>query len=231
MIVALSTDIASQFHKETGIEVLPLKPYSSLDTPVASHSDMLICKIDNTVFCYEDYYLENKDTFSRILNLGYNIKFVSSKCEREYPNDIALNVLIIGKKIFCNKKNTAPEILEYGINNKYEIIKMKQGYSACSTLVLNETSAITGDTGVARVLKKHGIEVALINTSDIILNGYNSGFIGGASGVIGDTIYLFGPDKILTNNEESKLLINAHNFKIISILHDQVYDFGGIKQF
>lgn len=231
MIVALSVDIASQFEKKTGIEVLPLNPYPSLDTPVASHSDMLICKIDNTVFCYEDYYLENKDTFLKISNLGYDIKFVSSECTKKYPNDIALNVLIIGKKIFCYKKNTAPEILEYGINNEYEIIDIKQGYSACSTLVLNENSAITGDLGVAKALKNHGIEVALINTSNIILSGYNSGFIGGASGVIGNTIYLFGPCEILKDNEEAISLIKAHNFQVVSILHDQVYDFGGIKQF
>jgi hypothetical protein len=231
MIVALSKDIALQFTKETGIISYPLNPYSLLDKPVSSHADMLICKIDNVVFCYEDYYLDNKEVFLKIFEQGYTIKFVSSKCEREYPNDIALNALIIGKKIFCNKKHIAPEILNYATENNYEIIAISQGYSACSTLVINEKSAITGDVGVAKALEKHGIEVALIDTSKIILKGYNIGFIGGASGVIDDKIYLFGPDEIIKNNMKAMSLITKYNFQIIPILHDQVYDFGGIKVF
>ncbi len=231
MIVAVSAEIAKSFTGATGIKAYPLMPYSRLDRPVGSHADMLICKIDNTVFCYKDYYLENKVTFSKIVEHGYELKFVSSKCDSIHPNDIALNVLIIGKKVFCKKENTAPEILEYAMQNHYEIIDIKQGYSACSTLVLNEKSAITGDTGVARVLFTHGIDVALIDTSLIVLNGYNSGFIGGASGVIDDKIYLFGPDKILKSNNEAMALIDKCNLEIISILHDQVYDFGGFKSF
>ena len=66
MLAFVSIDIAEQFKMKTGIEVLPLKPYNKLDKPVSSHADMLINIIEDRIFCYEDYYLENKDIFDRM---------------------------------------------------------------------------------------------------------------------------------------------------------------------
>ena len=84
MIALLSTQVANEFAKKTGIEVLALKEYRRLDTPVSSHADLLICKIENTVFCYEDYYLENRSIFEKIEN-NYKVVKVSKNCSREYP--------------------------------------------------------------------------------------------------------------------------------------------------
>ncbi len=231
MLAVMSQDISKQFYNVTGIDTCPLKPYSQLDLPVASHADMLICKIDKTVFCYHDYYLENKETFTKIEENGYTLCFVSKKCDKKYPNDVALNALVIGKRIFCKKEHIAKEIIEYANSNSFQIIDINQGYSACSTMVLNENTAITGDKGVEEALLSHGIRTAFVDTTKIILNGYNCGFIGGASGVHNNKIYLFGDAEFLKGSQQAIMLIKELDFEIVSILHDQVYDFGGIKLF
>ena len=231
MIAVMSQDVSNQFYHATGIKSYPLKPYPHLDAPVASHADMLICKIDKTVFCYNDYYLDNEEVFSKIKEEGYEIRFTTKKCNKVYPNDIGLNALVIGKRIFCKKEHIAPEIIEYAKENSYQIIDLNQGYSACSTLVLNEKTAITGDYGVQKVLLENDIRAELIDTSNIILKGYNSGFIGGATGVHENKIYLFGNEEYFTENQNIMSIITEQNFDIIPILHDQVYDFGGIKLF
>lgn len=231
MIAVMSQDICNQFQNATNIKAYPLKPYNCLATPVSSHCDMLLCKIDNIVFCYEEYYKENLTTFQAIEKQGYKINFVSSKCKEKYPNDIALNVLVVGKYIFCKTSNTAKEILEYAKRNGYKIVNVNQGYSACSCLTLNDSTVITGDKGMQNVLEDNNISVVYFDNSQIVLNGYNCGFIGGAGEVKNNKIYFFGPKTALEDNLEIKSIISRENFEIISILSDRVYDFGGLKLF
>ena len=166
MIALLSTQVANEFAKKTGIEVLALKEYSRLDTPVSSHADMLICKIENTVFCYEDYYLENRSIFEKIEN-NYKVVKVSKNCSRKYPNDVGLNALVIGKKIFSRLDSTAKEIVDYAEENGYKLVNVNQGYSACSTLVLNEGSAITTDISIYKALINEGCSALLVTSESL----------------------------------------------------------------
>ena len=118
--------------------VKTLMPYSRLDNPVSSHADMLINIIEDRIFCYEDYYLENKSVFKRAEDIGYSIVKCTPPASSSYPEDIGLNTLVIGKKIFGNVKHLSKELVFFANENGYELINVKQGYTACSTLVLNE---------------------------------------------------------------------------------------------
>ena len=229
MLALMSFEIADRFQNLTNIISLPLMPYDKLDPPVASHADMLICVIDKAVFCYEDYYKAHKPIFEEIEKLGYTVVTTSAKCKSKYPKDISLNVFVACKKIFCKKEYVAKEILEYARINGYEIINVKQGYTACSCLRLKDNVVVTGDMGMKRVLEENGFEVFSFDNSKIFLNGYNCGFIGGSAGVLDNKIYFFGPREIFEENEELKSFLNEENFQLVSILNDRVYDFGGIK--
>lgn len=231
MIAVLSNLISEQFEKATGIKTYPLKPYSRLDLPIATHADMLLCVLDNTMFCYKDYCLKNIDLFNMIKEQGYKIVTVEKKCERIYPNDISLNVLVIGKNLFCNKKYTAKEILEYAENNNYKTINVKQGYSACSTLVINDRLAITADVGIKIALEKENISVLLISSEGIKLEGYNCGFIGGSGAVLNNIAYFFGSIKNHPDFNKINKLLLENNIRIFEIIPYDVYDFGGVKLF
>lgn len=228
MLAVLSKQIASDFTSKTGINALALEEYSKLDTPVSSHADMLVCKIENTVFLYEDYYLENKAIFEKIEN-NYKVVKVKKKCSKDYPNDIGLNVLIIGKTIFCRLDSCAKEILVYAKENGYKLINVNQGYSACSTLVINEKSAITSDTGIYNALINEGFNALLVSTNGIELKGYNCGFIGGTGGAFDNTLYFFGDISIHKDYHKISSFLEENKCKIVSILSGGVYDFGGIK--
>lgn len=228
MLAALSKQIANEFAEKTGIESLSLEEYSRLDTPVSSHADMLICKIENTVFCYEDYYLDNKSLFEKIEN-NYKVVKVSKKCSKDYPNDIGLNALVIGKTVFSRLDFCAKEILDYARENGYKLINVNQGYSACSTLVLNQRSAITSDISIYNALINEGFDALLIVSKGIELKGYNCGFIGGAGGVYNNTAYFFGDISLHQDFSKISSFLKEYNCKIVSILSGGVYDFGGIK--
>ncbi len=231
MIAVLSNLISEQFEKSTGIKALSLKPYSKLDAPVSTHADMLLCVIDNTVFCYKEYYLENIDLFNTIEQEGYNIIKVEKECSKKYPNDIALNALVIDKKLFCNEKYTANEIIEYAKNNDYKIINVNQGYSACSTLVVDKAYAITADAGMKIALEKENINLLFISGEGIKLPGYNCGFIGGSGIVIDDKAYFFGNIKKHHDFEKMKKIFDNKKIGIFEIIPNDVCDFGGVKIF
>lgn len=228
MKALISSEIAKEFELKTGIKVISLPSYYKLDTPVSSHADMLFCILDNTIFCYEDYVKYN-NIFDILKDSGYNVCFVSAVCKKEYPDDVSLNVLVMGKTIFCNKKYVAKEILEYADAHGYMVRNVKQGYSACSTLVLDENNAITSDSSVFKAMREIGKNVLLIDNSNIELKGYNCGFIGGATGVCGNKIYIFGELNKLVDYKKIKSLISSLNFNVVQISLGGVCDFGGIK--
>ena len=227
MIIILSSQISEEFSKKTNFEVISLPPYKKLDAPVSSHADMLISIIDDTLFCYDEYYLENREIFKKIENY-YKVVRVEHKCTKIYPNDIALNVLIIGKIIFARLDYTANEIIEYAKKNGYKLVNVSQGYAACSTLVLGN-SAITSDISIYNALVSEGINTLFVTTEGITLTGYNCGFIGGAAGVIKDKVYFFGNLKEYLDCDKFSLFLEQNNFKLIEILPTGVFDFGGFK--
>ncbi len=231
MIALLSCDFSDEFEKLTGIKTYPLKPYSKLDLPVSSHADMLLCVIEKKVFCYKDYYLENLDAFNALKEHGYSLVFVSKECSCKYPNDIALNVLVIGKRIVCNIKHTAMEIIDFAKELNYEIINVKQGYSACSCAVLDEKIIITSDKGIARELQKRGIIAYFVDNSQIVLSGYNCGFIGGASCVYDNKLIIFGKIHNFKDKSIIETAVKQSKKELICLQKEQIIDFGGAKLF
>lgn len=231
MIAVLSNLISEQFEKCTGIKSLSLQPYASLDLPVSTHADMLLCVIDKSVFCYETYYQENFDLFKQIESAGYSIIRVERECSKRYPRDIALNVLVIDKILFCNKRYVASEILNYAKENCYKIIDVKQGYSACSTMIIDKKNVITADNGMRMALEKEKIKVHFISSEGIKLPGYNCGFIGGSGVVAENKAYFFGSIEKHPDYEKIKNVFDDKKIKIIEIIPDDVCDFGGVKIF
>ena len=228
MVALVNYLVAEKFKEKTGIDVISLPKYTRLDTPVSAHADMLLSVIDNYIFIYEEYYEANKVLFLS-LEGKYKIVKIKQECKREYPGDIALNVLVIGKKIFCKVKNVAAEIISYAKENGYKLINISQGYSACSTLVINENTAITGDKGVYNALIKEKVKTLLISAENIKLDGYNHGFIGGCGVVLDNKLYLLGEIKYIPDCDKIVELLNEENCTCFEILTGDVCDFGGIK--
>ena len=229
MKLFVSDSVSELIKGAIDISPLPLKPYDCLDAPVSSHADMLVFVLENRIFCYADYYLVNKDIFDIAENEGYKIVPVSKKCQKNYPYDISLNALVMGKVIFANLKYIAKEIINYAQEEGFSFVNVKQGYSACSTLVLDDNNAITADKGMYNAISLAGKNATLISKEGIILNGYDHGFIGGASFVIGDTVFFFGDIKTHPDYQMIHSKINELDMKEFCILRGDVFDFGGGK--
>ena len=227
MIAVLSSLIAEEFSRKTNMDTIALSPYEALDAPVGTHADMLICRIEDTVFTYNGYYNNNTELFSKIKE-KYKLVLIDG-CKREYPHDIKLNVLTVGKNLFGRLDSVAREVLDCAKENGYALINVKQGHSACSSLVVNENAVITSDIGIYNALVEENIKALLVSTHSISLQGYNCGFIGGAGGVLDNVAYFFGDIREHDDCDKILAFLKSEKCDVFSILGGGVYDFGGIK--
>ena len=212
-----------------GFEVITLPPFSRLGEAVASHTDMLLFKVGDEVFSHADYIPEAPYVFDALHDSGVKkIHVIDEDVAKEYPKDARLNILLVGKRAFCRAASASPSVLSHLRALGYEIINVNQGYPACCALKLSENAVITADTGLARVMSKHGIEVCEIENGGIDLYPYEYGFIGGAAGICGDSVYFTGSlerhpsfKKILTAIEKARL-------KPVFLTRTRPVDVGGL---
>lgn len=146
----------------------------SLDVPVvypeiSTHADILLCQLG----LWEKAQIFHGDP---------------EKLTRNYPGNIRYNAVCTGKYFIHNLQYTDPDLLaaaeakaaaDSAILTK---IHVKQGYTRCSLLPVDDRSFITSDAGIAKDLADHDTDVLLIHPGHIHLPGFDYGFIGGTGG-------------------------------------------------
>lgn len=213
-------------HLEELCETVYLPPDKLLSEPVSTHPDMIFANVGKSLFFHTTYYEENRATVERIAKLtGFEI--VLSSCERgdKYPLDVAFNCFVLEDRLFCRRDSTAQEILRGGI----ETVNVKQGYTACSTLV-GDGFLITADRSVYNA-SKDAFSALLIREGGVELPPYNTGFIGGASGFFENTVYTVGEMETHPDFNMIKTFLKEKNTDLVALMKGHLQDFGGIKFF
>ena len=202
--------------RQEGFEIIPLAPFGALSFPVDTHADMLLLQAGEKIFKHGDYFVEGK--FENIFEP------MGSK----YPNDVLLNIAIVGKHAFANTRYASKTVLAYLEENGFEIHHVTQGYAHCSTLIVSENAIISADEGICREAQKCGIDALLISAGYIDLAPYEYGFIGGACGSYGGRIYLCGSLKYHPDGEVIRNFCKSHQKEIVELLDAPISDIGGI---
>ena len=206
--------------KQEGIEVNLLAPFSALENPVDTHADMILLAIDNTIFVHKDYETL-LDGFEKIIK-------IDEPMSNKYPNDVLLNIAIVGKKAFCNTKFASKTALAYLEENNFAIHHIAQGYAHCSTCIISENALISADKGIVEVAKRVGIDALLISSGHITLPPYDYGFIGGSCGSNGNKIYFCGSLKYHPDGENIRDFCQKHNKIVVELCDSPLADIGGI---
>ncbi len=190
---------------------------------VCRHADMILTVFDGKLFCHKSYYEENKASIERIADFG-GLEVVLSVGKRSniYPNDIAFNVLIADKFLICKKDYVCPALLNYNI------INTNQGYAGCTALYAAGT-VITADKATIKACRENNISYFEISGDDILLPGYDTGFIGGACGVCENTVYIYGDPSTSQSGRELAEFCKTKGLSLVSIYNGPVTDIGGIK--
>lgn len=211
--------------KSYGNTIIESDTISCFNKPEQKHIDMQMLKINNDIFILK----EAKTLYEKISELPYNLHLTETDIIGKYPFCTRLNALYLNNKLFCREKTLDKKVYEYCKNNNIEIVNVNQGYTACSTAVISDKAAITADISIYKALKQNNIDVLLISTGDIILEGYDYGFIGGACTKLdSENLCFFGDISLHPDYEAIQKFCIIHNVNIISILQGRpLKDIGG----
>lgn len=213
--------------KNLGVKIIKVPPCNNLYNAIKGHVDIqlnILSKIEKKVIVQKDI----SDDFKKEL-LTSNINFIESKSSlgEKYPSNIALNALILDN-YFIHNLNFSDEILLESQKNK-TLVNVKQGYTKCSSLVVNDNSIITSDKGIYNSLLKYNFDILLVPPGDIILDGLDYGFIGGTGGLINSsTMAFFGSLEKYAYGKEVKKFLEKHNVKPIYLSNSKLYDRGSL---
>ena len=159
-----------------GLQAEPIHTEGLVSGPVSDHPDMFMCRMGISP---EAPLVTFGTTIGSILSPGY-------------PDEVAFNAACTGKYFIHNLKYTAPQLLDTARSMGMIEVNVRQGYAKCSTVIVDEDSIITYDRGLGQKCIEAGMNVLFITPGYVLLDGYESGFLGGASGRIYDTVYFNG---------------------------------------
>ena len=207
----------SVFHY-TGLEPVTLPFSKRISDSVKGHADSLVFFRDGSLITFDDYYLENRNLFD---SLKIPIITTNEYYSDTYPYDILFNAIEINGAVIGRCENISALIKE----GKSEI-RVPQGYARCSTLLAGMSCAVTADTKLSRALSNLSVDTLLIRSGHIILEGYDYGFIGGASLVIGKYVFFFGDISVHPDGKAICEFLSSAGAETVSF-PSPLTDFGG----
>ena len=211
---------------EGGFEIIKLPMGKELQTPVLGHPDMLLFVGKGKLVCHESYYKIAKGTIDRIADGGFQITLTDEKWSAEYPADVLFNAAPVGDKLICNAKSVSKKLVE--IYGKENIVSVKQGYAKCATVVVGDNGIITADMSIAKGAMAAGIDTLMLSGSYTRLDGYDTGFLGGASGDDGECVFFTGNIELHPEAEQIREFCKKQGREVCSLSKAPLYDYGSL---
>ena len=193
-----------------GYTVVRIRPDALVHPAIAAHPDLFMCRMGTAP--------NAPVLFSRPNELG--------SC---YPADIPYNAVCLDRYLIHRTDCTAPAVRAAAAEMGLREINVRQGYTRCSTVVVDGRSVITADPGIAETLRAYpDIDVLQILPGHVLLPGFPEGFLGGASGRVGRNVVFCGDIKTHPEHERIAQFIRARDLNVVSFPGQPLLDIGGI---
>ena len=200
--------------------LFPLPPHPLLPPPVCAHPDLLLFYDGEKgiLYTFLDYYEQNETLFKAL-----PVKTVPLDLRAgEYPLDLHFDQLLYKGRII-GRAPFIPKALTEG----REVVHVRQGYAKCATLLLSD-AAVTADGGIARAICALGGRTLTIENEGIALPGYDKGFIGGASAVVGSSVLFFGDLYAHGQGREIEDFLLKEGYTLHALCSEPLTDYGGL---
>ncbi len=208
--------------------IVLLPPLPSLDVPVASHPDMLIWVCGKQIVAYADYYKIAKPQLDTLASAGFELLLANEQTGRTYPDDVHLNCALVGNHIICLRRSVSETISAIAERRGLTLVNTRQGYAKCATAVVSENAVITSDRAIYRSASKAGIDTLLIREGSVRLDGYGTGFLGGATGTVRDALLFCGSLDSHPDAAQIREFCKVHGKRAVSLSDEPLYDFGTV---
>lgn len=217
-------DILSDPLAALGVQAIAVDGGEGLDPRVSEHADMLAHHLGGNSWIAFESAANALQTVENLRIIPANVRFSAT-----YPDDVALNVLRLGGCAYGRFDAACSILLEHLSCRGVEQVSVKQGYAKCSVCVVSRAAAITSDSGLATAMRSRGVDVLEIAAGGVRLDGYDSGFIGGASGLIApDKLAFTGRLESLDDNARIREFLVKHYVRPIELTDGEMFDIGSI---
>lgn len=221
--VIIGCAYASKFAEalaEFGFDTICMPENPNLDKRLAFHADLSLIALQNGKLVAAPHLVQT-GLFS---HLSCGLITAGRKQVSAYPGDISLCACVAGDFLICNKAYTDKSVLQ---NFDGQVIDVKQGYASCSICALPGDAIISADDGIIKAAKSRGIETLKIEPGHVRLEGFDTGFIGGASFCTDSSLYFFGDISLHPSFDQIESFAKAHGVTIHSLINDCLTDIGG----
>lgn len=204
-----------EYLKQKGFEICFTEKLAAVAEPVSYHPDLIMCKLG----VEDDAPVFHGD---------------ASTLGKFYPADIPYNACCTGRYFIHNLKYTAPELLAASEQVAHHMkkpllsVSVPQGYTKCNIVCVDENSIITSDAGIEKVCVSAGMSVLLIRPGHVLLPGYSYGFLGGASGRLGEEILFNGDLSSHPDFASIRKFIEERNLACVYFRDYPLTDIGSI---
>lgn len=201
------------------------KTYSA----IATHPDIQLLVIEDQLFIDQQTWSNLPPKIAdKMLSNPQKIHIIDTDLGSCYPKSVLFNAKYMDRLFVHHLAYTQTQIRAYVQQEAITAIDVKQGYTGCSLLLLNRQRAITGDQGVARKLRDQGLEVLLIDNRQILLPGFEHGFIGGCCGLIGKKVFFNGDLDKHSQGRQIRAFIYQTGYQIEEVKGQFLQDIGSI---
>lgn len=210
--------------EKTGLHVIKMPCTEMVAAPVSGHPDIQLFIHRGRAFVHPHIDMN----FLRQLENFCEVKTCSTSLQHEYPGDIPYNIAFTGSFAIHRLDRTEPSILELLREEGTVLLDTKQGYSKCSTLIVDEKSIITSDTSIDAAARSAGMDSLLITPGHVDLPGYKHGFAGGATGRFMDMVLFTGSIDLHPDRDNIHEFIESRGLKVKVLSKLKMIDTGSI---
>lgn len=187
-------------------DLMIFEPIDTVAEPVRCHPDLVYCRLKEDII-----FMGNERLLKPV-----------------YPGDIIYNGFSTGKYFIHDLEHTERQLLKAVNDLELIPVNVKQGYACCSIVPVDEDSIITYDRGIAKAAEAAGLSVLTIGPGHVELPGYDTGFIGGTSGRVGDEIIFNGDLAAHPDCQAIRQFIEERGLKIRYFSGYPLRDIGSI---
>jgi hypothetical protein len=209
-------------------DLIEIKPLDIVYKSINHHPDIFLFCGDQKIYIAKEQYQCIKEQLN---HYSLPIEVLEKQLGYHYPHSISFNGLMLGMNFIHNLNYTSSFILEDMKKMKKNLIHVKQGYTRCSALPIDDNSIITSDIGIAKGVAPHGIDVCLIKPGFILLPGQLYGFIGGTGGRVKDKIYFAGDVTKHPDYDKIRRFIYGKGLEMVYNSKESLIDVGSILNF
>lgn len=211
--------ITKEYLKQLGYNLDIVNSTNHVYGAVSSHADIYMCKLGTNP--ESPIYVGDKQ------ELGF-----------AYPENIRFNGACLHNIFMHNLAHTSKDLLTRLEAEGFTLIHVKQGYTKCNVVVVDHNSLITSDQGIIKAIKqwncnydeKERLDALEVSPGHVKLEGFPYGFLGGASGRVGEEIIFHGDLSAHPDFEKIVEFIERKELKVKYFPEFPLEDIGSIME-